>query len=564
MKHIEHFNLPEQTNELYKKEAISSISLSREIAKKINELVDTYNSLSQIDLEWKQQQEGTIRKSVIYIKDNLINTLHDLVEILENDGFFKSTIQRYTTDLEKQIDNLLRSVTVDGELIDVRYGADGSIYDTAGNAVRGQFNSILKSIDYLKNPLEQIFLSYTTDRPNNLINKTQLEPGFYVGTDGIKRASDDFTLSNQIDVSGLTEIYFNSSGVGLSCFYTIDGQFISYLQNAVDPIAVPENAKYLLCSIGNEHINRAFVSRYPRQKYDDGVIAYGKKPYQSGFVSFTIPVIQTVADNNADASDYSEKLIETLDVNCVLSMPTSYTPYGTPSKLLMMCHGAGQGVDTWKDNQGYKDIVQRFNESGYLVFDCNGFKNDALGWSFWGNQRGLEAWRKAYQYIVDNYNVEKDFSIYAFSMGGLTALNLAFQSFPNIKCIAMGSPVVNLRACFDDPSVKEVLKLLYGMGDEWDASKAFGNDPYKHIIDFNGSKYCFPKLPPIKIWYGSTEESYGVNKQYAIDLVNAINNAGGYAQYREVQGAGHEICYGMNGYCNYDYVAFIDRYNTEV
>ena len=561
MNKIEHFNLPEHTNTLYQKEAMSSISLTRDVADKINELVDAYNQLSTLDLQWKQEQEGTIRKAVVYIKDNLINTLHELVEILENDGYFKSTIQRYTVSLEKQIDNLLHGVTVDSELIDVRYGADGTIYDTAGNSVRGQFQSIINTIEYLKNPLESAFLSYTTDRPNNLINKTQLEKGFYVGTDGVKRGSDAFTLSNPIDVSGLSKIYFNSSGVGLSCFYDSAGEFISYWQYGDDPVSVPQNAKTLLCSIANEYVSRAFVTKYPRMKYDDGVIAYGKKPYENGFVSFTVPVNQTVANNNADASDYSEKIIETIDVDCILSMPTAYTPYGTPSKLLMLCHGAGQGVTTWKEHEGYKDIVNRFNEMGYLVFDCNGFKNDALGWSFWGNQRVVEAWRKAYQYIVDNYNVEKDFSIYAFSMGGLTALNLAFQNFPNIKCVALGSPVVNLRACWGDPSVKAVLQTLYNMGDEYDESKTFGNDPYKHIVNVNGTNYCFQNLPPIKIWYGSTETSYGVDKQYAIDLVNAINNAGGYAQYREVQGAGHEICYGMNGYCNYDYVAFVDRYN---
>lgn len=563
MKKIEHYNLPEHTNSLYEEEAISSIGLTHEIAEKINELVDATNELSEEDLKWKQTQEGYIRKGVLFMKDNLINSLHDLMVLMDEKGFYDDTVRKYTKELEDRLDNQLSKLTTDGELIDVRYGEDGVTYETAGDAVRNQFKSVLNTIEYLKNPIENTHISYTTDRPNNLINKTQLEVGFYVGTDGVKRGSDAFTLSNPIDVSGLNEVYFNSSGVGLSCFYDSNGKFISYLQNAVDPVVVPENAKILLCSIGNEHVARAFVSKYPRQKYDDGVIVYGKKPYKNGFVSFTVPVNQTVANNNADASDYSEKIIETIDVDCILSMPTSYTPYGTPSKLLMMCHGAGQGVTTWKEHEGYKDIVDRFNEMGYLVFDCNGFKNDELGWSFWGNQRGVEAWRKAYQYIVDNYNVEKDFSIYAFSMGGLTALNLAFQNFPNIKCIALGSPVVNLRACWEDTSVKNVLQILYGMGDEYDESKTFGNDPYKHIVNVNGKNYCFQNLPPIKIWYGSTETSYGVNKQYAIDLVNAINNAGGYAQYREVTGAGHEICYGMNGYCNYDFVAFIDRYNME-
>lgn len=142
MKKIEHFNLPEHTNTLYHKEAISSISLTRDVADKINELVNAYNSLSQLDLEWKQEQEGTIRKEIIYIKDNLINTLNELVVILENDGFFEANVKKYIADLERQVENLLRSELVDGELVDIRYGANSIIYETAGKAIREQLTKL--------------------------------------------------------------------------------------------------------------------------------------------------------------------------------------------------------------------------------------------------------------------------------------------------------------------------------------------------------------------------------------------------------------------------------------
>jgi hypothetical protein len=146
-------------------------------------------------------------------------------------------------------------------------------------------------------------------------------------------------------------------------------------------------------------------------------------------------------------------------------------------------------------------------------------------------------------------------------MGGLTALQLAFHSFRGINCIAMGSPVVNLKACWEDDSVKSVLKTLYGLGSEWDDQAVAGSDPYKRIVEIEGAKYCFASLPPIKVWYGSTEQSHGVNKQYAIDLVEAIKNAGGLADYREVNGAGHEISYGGNEICNAEYLVYIERYN---
>lgn len=92
MNEIKHFMLPEHTNTLYEKEAVSSISLTKEVAAKINELVDAYNSFSKVDHEWKQTQEGTIRKGIVYMKDNLINTLHDLLELYKNDGTFNALI----------------------------------------------------------------------------------------------------------------------------------------------------------------------------------------------------------------------------------------------------------------------------------------------------------------------------------------------------------------------------------------------------------------------------------------------------------------------------------------
>lgn len=92
MKKISHFTLPEHTNSLYKNEAISSISLTKNIAGKINELVDAYNNLSSDDLKWKQEQEGRIRKGVIYMKDNLLNSIHDLFNTLNDSGEFKDIL----------------------------------------------------------------------------------------------------------------------------------------------------------------------------------------------------------------------------------------------------------------------------------------------------------------------------------------------------------------------------------------------------------------------------------------------------------------------------------------
>ena len=86
MNEIKHFVLPEHTNTLYKEEARSSIALTKEVADKINEIVDALNAFNKTDLEWKHEQEGKIRGGILYMKDNLINTIHDLLKMYLDTG----------------------------------------------------------------------------------------------------------------------------------------------------------------------------------------------------------------------------------------------------------------------------------------------------------------------------------------------------------------------------------------------------------------------------------------------------------------------------------------------
>lgn len=147
MKDIKHFMLPEHINSLYRKEASSSISLTREVANKINELVDAYNELSKSNLEKIHEQDGTIRKGILYMKDNLINTLNDMMEQLLESGFVDIRIKNHISNLIERVDNLVGSIkegstTMDAEIIDGRVGYDTTVYDNLGNAIRNQIQEI--------------------------------------------------------------------------------------------------------------------------------------------------------------------------------------------------------------------------------------------------------------------------------------------------------------------------------------------------------------------------------------------------------------------------------------
>lgn len=100
MNKIEHYVLPEHTNKLYEEEAISSIGLTRDIAEKINELIDAYNELSKTDLEWKQTQEGYIRKGVLFMKDNLLNSLHDLLKVYGDGTLNELILEMFGKDIK--------------------------------------------------------------------------------------------------------------------------------------------------------------------------------------------------------------------------------------------------------------------------------------------------------------------------------------------------------------------------------------------------------------------------------------------------------------------------------
>lgn len=421
---------------------------------------------------------------------------------------------------------------------------------------------------------------------NNLANPDNFEVGCYYDYRTGERKVSGSSATERIKINAGEIVWINKFSHHI-CFFDENEEFIEgYLQQTQSPfsVTVPENTDYLIVSGGEAAMTELMINTGEYAKPYEPYIVYKSlkddiqilqsnhyKPYESGFIPFKVKSRLTKSNNNVTSNQTSEGTDDSEEVTCIIKLPTSYSNVGVPTPLIMICHGAGQSAVSWSSNTNYQALVAAFNNAGYAVFDCNGFRENALGYSFWGDSRGVDVWRKAYQYVVNNYNVEHQFGLYGFSMGGLTALNLMFSGFPNIKCVALGSPVVSLEACYNSESVNAVIKALYGMGDVYDQTLAYGCDPYSKIVNINDTKYIFGNNPPIKIWYGSTETGTSdtgtgevvtgvVVKAYGHDIVNAINNAGGQAEYREVEGAGHEICYGGNSAVNSDVILYFNRH----
>lgn len=101
MEKILEFMMPEHMNRLYTEEAVSSVSISRLAVKKINEIIDELNKFANDDITWKQEQSGRISKAVLYMKDNLVNSLYELLRVYDNETIRNLMLEVYGAELNR-------------------------------------------------------------------------------------------------------------------------------------------------------------------------------------------------------------------------------------------------------------------------------------------------------------------------------------------------------------------------------------------------------------------------------------------------------------------------------
>ena len=106
MNKIKHYLFPDANSKMFKDEAISSLALAREVGTKLNEVIDMINQLNEIRDNKYQEQDGKIQKAIIYLKDNIKNTMHDLLETMKTNGELADVLGGVLTELNKEIDEL--------------------------------------------------------------------------------------------------------------------------------------------------------------------------------------------------------------------------------------------------------------------------------------------------------------------------------------------------------------------------------------------------------------------------------------------------------------------------
>ena len=221
---------------------------------------------------------------------------------------------------------------------------------------------------------------------------------------------------------------------------------------------IPDNASYMLVSFWK---NAAITWEHPFIKYtvdqkkviasSDVTIPTSEKAEYVGTEHFKITINKNVLPESGTA-------VEEYEDDGVIFLPSSYTKSGKPTRLVISCHGSGTVI-----NENFNRESRSWNNflitMGYAVLDVNGGVADSRHYNA---PFAIQSYIKAYQYVVDKYNLYKEVFVLGASMGGLPAFTLAQLKTIPVKAVAGFCPVVDLyRQAWCQPSVSGLALWFY-------------------------------------------------------------------------------------------------------
>ena len=229
--------------------------------------------------------------------------------------------------------------------------------------------------------------------------------------------------------------------------------------------------------------------------------SYADRP-SSGYETFEIQCNTVVA--NTDGENLSAQDSELLgNDKCRVYLPESYQKSGTPTRLIIHCHGASVNYNYNNfSNKGINDkILDYLVARGYAVLLVNGLPGNStlqIGTTS-GSPLAYQSHIKAYKYVINKYNLRKDGTfVYGISAGSIPALQIAnFTDIPVlaqiIYCGIYSVPrAFMLLGGYSEyyAEMKQYISTQYAFTGDWSQSNWSGTDPvsdaeWKYIIDNN-------------------------------------------------------------------------------
>jgi pimeloyl-ACP methyl ester carboxylesterase len=358
----------------------------------------------------------------------------------------------------------------------------------------------------------------------------------FIDCKGVKEIELTVPLSDKTTNDGIA--FYNSKKIFISGKAWSKGA-VNGIKTQTVP--VPANAAYFRTTYWNFANEQKYGSFHCVIKYPKDFMGYGKyRPKQSGQIHFRVNVNQTL-NTVLDTQIFKGS-------TAVLLLPDKYSAYGTPTKLIMYCHGMSRNVTytEWGLNDSsYLAQKERWRQSGYAIFDVNGQRdNGGKKINTCGSPQAVSAYRKAYEYIIEHYNIDPEIYIVGGSMGGSVALNYCFH-YSNVRALALLSAWTDLYTCGWKHKVTDAFIEYYGFSSSstYEVDKVQGWNPYSRILTINDVPYLPNMRLPICLWIGENESSSDLYS-VAIPFMQALRNGGNDAITHIVPNAGHELVSG--------------------
>ena len=271
-------------------------------------------------------------------------------------------------------------------------------------------------------------------------------------------------------------------------------------------------------------------------------------------VNRTAPPDDDPGTENRDRADYRY-------TPCVLVLPENYNPDGEPCPIILFAHGYSGYVteNKWRElEKGEGALAEYFVRHGFAVFDVDNTAGSLTGKTDLGCPQLLESYRKAWDVIRRQYNVQDRYLIYSVSFGTFTAMNLMAHEPTFVKAACMTGCRFSVKTVFDRGTYNEQIARGFGFddpsGETWEEDKLRGFDPYSLIIlrkPFDpewgwrrpireGQEVLPLQLPPVKAMVSTGDPR---ELKEALRALRALQRAGNELHLRIVDGLNHsEIC----------------------